>query len=161
MNNRQLAETFTQIADLLEIKGEVIYKTMAYRRAAESLAGLSRDVNDMWKEGKLREIPGVGEAIATKIDELLRTGKLDMLERVRTQSVEWKVVDRERGLVIIKPSGGGGGIGMSIVADESGLKNALQSAQALAVTTFGLGEVFIEKCQFRIRYLEIARFITP
>ena len=85
MNNRQLAETFTQIADLLEIKGEVIYKTMAYRRAAESLAGLSRDVNDMWKEGKLREIPGVGEAIATKIDELLRTGKLEFLEKLKKE----------------------------------------------------------------------------
>ncbi len=85
MNNRQLAETLTQIADLLEIKGEVIYKTLAYRKAAESLAGMSRDVNDVWKEGKLREIPGVGEAIATKIDELMRTGKLEYLEKLKKE----------------------------------------------------------------------------
>ena len=85
MNNRQLADTFTLIADLLEIKGEVIYKTLAYRKAAENLAGLGRDVNEIWKEGKLREIPGVGEAIAGKIDELLRTGKLEFLEKLKKE----------------------------------------------------------------------------
>ncbi len=85
MDNRQLAETFTLIADLSEIKGEVIYKTLAYRKAAESLAGLGRDVNEYWKEGKLREIPGVGEAIASKIDELLRTGKLQFLEKLKKE----------------------------------------------------------------------------
>ena len=37
MNNRQLAEAFTMIADLLEIKGEIVYKTLAYRKAADSL----------------------------------------------------------------------------------------------------------------------------
>ncbi len=85
MDNRQLAETFTLIADLSEIKGEVIYKTLAYRKAAENLAGLSRDVNEYWNEGKLREIPGVGEAIASKIDELLRTGKLEFLEKLKKE----------------------------------------------------------------------------
>lgn len=56
--------------------------------------------------------------------------------------------------VIIKPSGGGGGIGMTIVANESELKGALQSAQAIAVTTFGLGEVFIEKYLANPRHIE-------
>lgn len=85
MDNRQLADTFTLIADLSEIKGEVIYKTLAYRKAAESLASLGRDVNEYWKEGKLRDIPGVGEAIASKIDELLRTGKLEFLEKLKKE----------------------------------------------------------------------------
>jgi DNA polymerase (family 10) len=80
MNNRQLAEAFTLIADLLEIKGENVYKTIAYRRAAESLLGLSRPAADYWKDGKLQEIPGVGKAIAEKIDEMLETGKLEFLE---------------------------------------------------------------------------------
>ncbi len=85
MNNLQLAETMTLIGDLLEIKGEVIYKTLAYRKAAESIAGLSEDVNKMWEEGRLRQIPGVGEAIATKIDELLKTGKLGYLEKLKKE----------------------------------------------------------------------------
>jgi DNA polymerase (family 10) len=93
MNNRQLAEAFTLIADLLEIKGENVYKTIAYRRAAESLLGLSRPAADYWKEGKLQEIPGVGKAIAEKIDEMLETGKLEFLEKLKKEVppglVEW------------------------------------------------------------------------
>jgi DNA polymerase (family 10) len=85
MNNRQLADTFTLIANLLEIKGEVIYKTLAYRRAAENLGGLSRQASEYWKEGKLKEIPGVGAAIAEKIDELLSTGKLKFLEKLKKE----------------------------------------------------------------------------
>jgi len=85
MNNRELADTFTLIANLLEIKGEVIYVTLAYRKAAENLTTLGRDANEYWKEGKLKEIPGVGKAIAGKIDELLRTGQLEFLEKLKEE----------------------------------------------------------------------------
>ncbi|MBL8077845.1 MAG: DNA polymerase/3'-5' exonuclease PolX [Anaerolineales bacterium] len=85
MNNKQLADTFTLIADLCEIKGEVIYVTLAYRKAAESLVAISREASDYWKEGKLREIPGVGKAIAEKIDELLTTGQLQFLENLKKE----------------------------------------------------------------------------
>src|SRR6266545_3381472 len=93
MNNRQLADTFTLIANLLEIKGEIIYKTLAYRKASDSLIGLGREASEYWKEGKLEEIPGVGKAIAEKIDELLNTGKLGFLEKLKKEVppglVEW------------------------------------------------------------------------
>ena len=85
MNNRQLANTFTLIADLLEIKGEIVYKTLAYRKAAESLMGLGREASEYWKQGKLEDIPGVGKAIAEKIDELLSTGKLGFLEKLKQE----------------------------------------------------------------------------
>ena len=85
MNNRELADSFTLIADLLEIKGEIIYKTLAYRKAAESLTSLGRDAKEYWKEGKLEDIPGVGKAIAEKIDELLSTGKLGFLEKLEAE----------------------------------------------------------------------------
>jgi DNA polymerase (family 10) len=85
MNNKQLADTFTLIADLLEIRGEIIFKTIAYRKAAESLIGLSRDASEYAKEGTLQEIPGVGKAIAEKIDELLATGKLEFLEKLKKE----------------------------------------------------------------------------
>ncbi len=88
MNNRQLADTFTLIANLLEIKGEIIYKTLAYRKASESLMGLGRDASEFWKEGKLEDIPGVGKAIAEKIDELLTTGKLEFLEKLKKEVPE-------------------------------------------------------------------------
>lgn len=85
MTNHELAETFRLIADLLDIKGEVIYVTLAYRKAADSLDTLGRDVNDVWREGKLREIPGVGKAIADKIDELLTTGHLQFLDELQAE----------------------------------------------------------------------------
>jgi DNA polymerase (family X) len=85
MNNRQLSETFTLIADLLEIKGEIVYKTLAYRKAAESLMSLSREASEYRKDGKLEDIPGVGKAIAEKIDELLETGKLGFLEKLKKE----------------------------------------------------------------------------
>lgn len=85
MNNKQLADTFTLIADLSEIKGEVIYVTLAYRKAAESLIAAGREASDYAKEGKLREIPGVGKAIAEKIEELLATGKLQFLENLKKE----------------------------------------------------------------------------
>ena len=88
MNNRQLADTFTLIANLLEIKGEIIYKTLAYRKASESLMGLGRQASDYWKDGQLEEIPGVGKAIAEKIDELLNTGKLQFLENLKKEVPE-------------------------------------------------------------------------
>ena len=88
MNNRQLADIFTLIGNLCEIKGEVIYVILAYRKAAESLMALPREASDYWKEGKLREIPGVGKAIAEKIDELLTTGKLQFLENLKAEVPE-------------------------------------------------------------------------
>jgi DNA polymerase (family 10) len=96
MNNRQLVDTFTLIANLSEIKGEVIYKTLAYRKAAENIAGLSREASEYWKEGRLQEIPGVGKAIAEKIDELMRTGKLKFLQQLKKEVpeslAEWLMV---------------------------------------------------------------------
>ncbi len=81
-SNGKLAEFFTTIADLLEIKGEVIFKVLAYRKAADSLNSLNRSIYDYWREKKVNEIPGVGKAIAEKIDELLTTGKLGFYEKL-------------------------------------------------------------------------------
>lgn len=86
--NQQVARVFQTIADLLEIKGEVIYKILAYRRAAENLTELGRDINDVWREGKLNDIPGVGVAIAEKIDELLSTGEMSFFNKLTTEVPE-------------------------------------------------------------------------
>ncbi|HUF37646.1 MAG TPA: DNA polymerase/3'-5' exonuclease PolX [Anaerolineales bacterium] len=88
MTNTELAATFSKIADLLQIKGEVIYKILAYRKAAESLTDLGRETRAVWEEGgipALVEIPGVGKAIAEKIDELLTTGELEFLNKLTAE----------------------------------------------------------------------------
>jgi DNA polymerase (family 10) len=88
MTNKELADTFTLIADLLQIKGESVYKINAYRKAAENLLNLGRDVKSIWQEGALEEIPGVGKAIAEKIDELLSTGELGFLNKLKAEVPE-------------------------------------------------------------------------
>lgn len=60
MNNRQMADTFEAVANLMEIKGEAIYRILAYRRAAETLRGLGQDIRSIWEVGELEAIPGVG-----------------------------------------------------------------------------------------------------
>jgi DNA polymerase (family 10) len=82
MDNREISTLFDTIADLLEIKGESVYKVLAYRRVSESVRSLTQDVEAMWREGQLREIPGVGEAIGEKLDELLQTGRLGFYDRL-------------------------------------------------------------------------------
>lgn len=51
VKNREIAEIFETIADLLEIKGEAVYRIVAYRRAGEVLRSFGRDVNNVWEGG--------------------------------------------------------------------------------------------------------------
>ncbi len=85
MDNAAVAQVFQDLADLLELKGENRFKIKAYERAARTIEGLSVDLEQVMNEGRLREIPGVGEAIAKKISELLSTGRLDVYEKLRSE----------------------------------------------------------------------------
>lgn len=85
MDNYEVARSLTRIADLLEIKGELVHKVLAYRRAAETIAEMAEDIRDYQREGRLNDIPGVGKALSEKIDELLTTGRLVYLERLETE----------------------------------------------------------------------------
>jgi DNA polymerase (family 10) len=85
LTNKEVAQILRTIADYLEIKGEVIYKALAYRRAADNIVNLGRDINEVWREGKLRDIPGVGEALSKKLDELLSTGRLGYYEQLQEE----------------------------------------------------------------------------
>ncbi len=80
--NNELADVFDRISNLLEIKGEMVFKIRSYQRAAESLRALGEDINIVAAEGRLNDIPGVGKAISEKIQELLSTGRLGFLERL-------------------------------------------------------------------------------
>ncbi|MFN2213454.1 MAG: DNA polymerase/3'-5' exonuclease PolX [Anaerolineales bacterium] len=84
-SNQDLADIFQTIANLLEIKGEVIYKILAYRKAADSLRDFRGNVYDIWQEDRLTDIPGVGKAISEKIDELYTTGNLEYLDKLSAE----------------------------------------------------------------------------
>lgn len=85
MDKHDLATIFERIADLLEIKGELVFKTRAYRTAALSLEDLPEDIQTIYEENRLQKIPGVGEAIAKKITELMETGKLNFLQKLESE----------------------------------------------------------------------------
>lgn len=84
-SNRQIAAILRRIGDILDIQGENRFKVLAYRRAADNIEALPRDLADYWREGRLREIPGIGEALTEKLDELLRTGRMSYLEKLEQQ----------------------------------------------------------------------------
>jgi len=85
VNNVEISWIFLEIADLLEIKGDNPYKIRSYRKAAHMLSTLDQKIQTYWKQGKLRELPGIGPALAAKIDELLKTGNLTYLNNLREE----------------------------------------------------------------------------
>jgi DNA polymerase (family 10) len=82
MTNREVAAIFATIADMLEIKGENIHRVLAYRRAAETIANLPRDIHAIYAEGTLTDLPHIGQTLADKIGELLTTGELAFFNRL-------------------------------------------------------------------------------
>ena len=84
VSNTEVAAALVEIADLLDLLGER-FKPEAYRRAARSIEALPEGLERIAARGELRSVPGVGEAISEKIDELLRSGSLAYLERLRAQ----------------------------------------------------------------------------
>lgn len=88
MNNQMVAEVLYKIADLLELKGENIFKSRAYRTAAQNIEVLNEDIEEIVREDRLKEIPGIGEGIAKKIKELVETGKLNYFENLKKEIPE-------------------------------------------------------------------------
>jgi DNA polymerase (family 10) len=82
MHNREVIEMFNKVADMLAIRGDQIHRILAYRKAAESIGDLGRDINQVHAEDALTEIPGIGKTLATKIEEMLTTGRLEFYERL-------------------------------------------------------------------------------
>lgn len=83
MRNIELAELFHEIADLLEIREENVFRIRAYRRAAQQLESLAADVVEALAAGK--KIPGIGADLAAKIREYAETGALAYLEEMRKE----------------------------------------------------------------------------
>lgn len=82
MNNREIAQTFEKVADMLAIRGDQIHRILAYRRAAENIRELGRDLHLIDEEGGLTDIPGIGATLAAKIEEMLVTDRLEFYERL-------------------------------------------------------------------------------
>jgi DNA polymerase (family 10) len=82
LTNGQLAQVFHDIGDLLEVKGELVFKTVAYHRAADAIGRYPIEVARAYRDGRPPEIPGVGKAIADKLRELATTGRSEYREKL-------------------------------------------------------------------------------
>jgi DNA polymerase (family 10) len=85
MTNAEISSIFTDIADMLTLKKENIFKIRAYQKVARSIAELKEPVEKLVAENRLSEIPGAGEAITKKLTELVATGNLAFYEKLKAE----------------------------------------------------------------------------
>jgi DNA polymerase (family 10) len=117
MKNQEIAKILYEIAEYLEMEG-VAFKPQAYRKAGLGLETFDRDVEDLYKEEGvkgLKKIPGVGESIAQKIEEYLKTGKIKYYEDFKK-----KIPASVEALTAVE---GVGPRKVKIIYEELGIKN--------------------------------------
>ncbi len=85
LTNTDLARVFHEIGDILEVKGEIAFKTIAYHRAADTIGRSPIDLVAAYRSGEPPKVGGVGQAISDKIMELVTTGRMAFLERLRAE----------------------------------------------------------------------------
>ncbi len=87
MLNQKIAGIFNEMADLLEIRGENVFRIRAYRRAAQNIDGLPRDVAQM-TEDEVLAIPGIGKDLAGKIRHYIDSGEMETYDELRKEVPE-------------------------------------------------------------------------
>jgi len=85
MDNKKIAEIFSEIAKILELKGENPYRVRAYQKASRILESLAEDVKILAEKNQLESIPGVGKDLAKKIEEIIKTGSLSQYEKLKKE----------------------------------------------------------------------------
>jgi len=83
MTNQEIANIFYDIARMLELKDENQFRIRSYEKAARNIETLTEPVSEIVKQGQLSKIPGIGQSITAKIEELLSTGKLRQYEELK------------------------------------------------------------------------------
>jgi DNA polymerase (family 10) len=124
MKNAEIAAVFAEMADIMEILGEDVFRVNSYRKAARTLEDLPAAIEDVAAAGKLEEAPGIGKATAAKIQQYLADGRIAAHEELRA-----KVPAGLMGLLAI------GGLGPKTVAKlwrHGGIESVAQFKEALA-----------------------------
>ena len=86
--NQEIARQLDHVADLLEGLEANPFRVRSYRQVAGELRGLTASAAELYAQGgrrRLREIPGVGDALAGSIAEIVETGRLGLLERLEAE----------------------------------------------------------------------------
>ncbi len=122
MDKGQIAEILSEIAVLLELKGENVFKARAYANAARTLEGLSEPLEKLIAENRLGEVKGIGEALQQKITELATTGRLGYYEELKAATPP--------GLVAMLDIPGIGPKKIKIVHEQLGIETVEQLEEA-------------------------------
>ncbi len=150
MKNRELADLFNRMADILEFKSENPFKINAYRKASRIIGDLAEDIEEIAEIGKLKDVPGIGEGIAEKIVEYLKKGKVSKFEEVR------KGISDE--LIAIMDIPGMGPKTLSKIHKEKGIGNLSQLEKAVEDGSLiglpGIGEKKVENIKRGIQLLK-------
>ncbi|MEK6728176.1 MAG: DNA polymerase/3'-5' exonuclease PolX [Candidatus Omnitrophota bacterium] len=83
MKNLEVAEIFRDVAKILEIKGENVFRIRAYERGAQNIEALTEGLESYIKADKLTDIPGIGKDLAGEIKEFSKTGKIKVYENLK------------------------------------------------------------------------------
>ncbi len=83
MDKKQIAQILREMALILEIKGENIFKVRAHENAARALEGLTAGLEELVASGEIREVKGIGEAMAKKIQTLLTGEELPEYRKLK------------------------------------------------------------------------------
>ena len=86
ITNEAIARQFDEVADLLSLKDANPFRVRAYRNAARTISRYGKAMSELVaKDFDLTELPGIGEDLAGKIKETVKTGKLTILEQLHRQ----------------------------------------------------------------------------
>ncbi len=150
MKNRELADLFERMADILEFKSENPFKISAYRKASRIIGDLTQDIEEIAEGEKLKEVPGIGEGMAQKIVEYLKTGKVAKFEEVRRG-----ISDQ---LIAIMDIPGMGPKTLATIHKEKGIGNLSQLEKAVEDGSLiglpGIGEKKVENIRRGIQLLK-------
>jgi len=153
MKNKELSGLFEKMADILEFKGENPFKISAYRKASRIIGDLTQDIEEIAESGKLKDVPGIGEGMAQKVVEYLKTGKISKFEEVK------KGVPDE--LIAIMDIPGMGPKTLSMIhkerkiSDLSQLEKAVEDGSLIGLP--GIGEKKVENIKRGIELLKASK----
>ena len=130
MENNAISKVFADVAVLLQAKGENVFKVRAHSKASDHIKSLPYSIADIADDtDRLREIPGFGDAIVEKTQELVRTGRLGLLERLLEELPD--------------------GVLELVQIPGIGPKTAVTAAQQLGINTFEHLAASIESGEFQ------------
>ena len=150
VKNKEIAALFNRIADALEIKGEIGFKVIAYRKASRILEDLGEDIEKISSEQKLQDIPGIGSGIAAKIEEYLKTGKMKKYQEALSGVPE--------SLLELLEIQNVGGKTIHLIHKELGVRNLEDLKKVIAdgsmAKLYGMGEKKVENIRKGIEAYE-------